>query len=92
MPRTREQLQQAAQEAVAYIESLTDDEVEFHPAPDMAAVGRALAAVAAAEATLAGCVAVARANGRTWSDIGMMLGVTKEAARKRFTVQVPTQR
>jgi hypothetical protein len=92
MPRTREQLEQAAQEAADYIESLTDDDVEFNPAADLAAVGLALAAVAAAEANLAGCVAAARANGRTWSEVGLVLGVSKQAAQKRFDMPpIPQQ-
>ncbi|MGI8815247.1 MAG: hypothetical protein ACR2G2_08180 [Pseudonocardia sp.] len=84
MPRTREQIEQAAREAADYIENLSDDEVEFHPAPDLAALGLALAAVSASEANLAGTVAVARANGRSWSEIGMVLGVSKQAAAKRY--------
>ncbi|MGH4016861.1 MAG: hypothetical protein ACRDSL_23620 [Pseudonocardiaceae bacterium] len=43
-----------------------------------------LAAVAAAESDLAEAVRLARANGRSWAYIAIVLGVSREVARKRF--------
>lgn len=93
MPRTRDDIAQAAEAAADLIENLSDDDVEFRPAADMRALGLALAAVAAAEANLAACVDVCRENGRTWPEIGMVLGVSKQAAAKRYGEPVvPAQR
>ncbi|MDT7623183.1 MAG: hypothetical protein QOF99_4084, partial [Pseudonocardiales bacterium] len=39
---------------------------------------------AASEANLAATVAAARANGRSWARIGAILGVSKQAAMRRF--------
>ncbi len=44
----------------------------------------ALDAVKAAEATLEAAVAAERAIGKSWADIGLRLGVTRQAAFKRF--------
>jgi len=41
-----------------------------------------LRAVAASDQTLAEQVATARGHGRTWTQIGAVLGVTKQAARE----------
>jgi hypothetical protein len=40
--------------------------------------------VAASDLRLADQVAKARTNGRTWTQIGAVLGVSKQAARERF--------
>jgi len=40
--------------------------------------------VAASDLGLADRVAQARANGRTWTQIGAVLGVSRQAARERF--------
>ena len=52
-------------------------------AADLRAIGEALRAVAASDLGLADQVAKARANGRTWTQIAAVLGVTKQAARER---------
>jgi hypothetical protein len=84
MARSPEDIAQAAEAAADYIENLTDEDVEFRPAIDLRTLGFAANAVAGAEATLAGCVAMAREAGRTWGEIGMALGVTGEAAAERY--------
>lgn len=86
MPRTREQLEQALADAEAWLGTL-DPGVLSAPesdAADLRAVGDALRAVAASDLDLAERVAAARANGRTWTQIAMVLGVSKQAARERF--------
>ncbi len=86
MPRTREQLQKALADTEAWLESLdpqviasADSDVE-----DLRAIGDALRAVAASDLDLADQVAKSRANGRTWTQIAAVLGVSKQAARERF--------
>lgn len=62
-------------------------------ASDLRRIGQAAAAIETARGELAAAVAAARANGRSWGAIGMVLGVTKQAARERFSSSaVPSQR
>ncbi len=70
----------------AWLDSLDPNEL---PSPnsdsaDLRAIGEALRTVAASDLSLAEQVARARANGRTWTQIGAVLGVSKQAARERF--------
>lgn len=58
-------------------------------AADLARIGRAAQAVADARDSLAEAVAEARAGGRSWGQIGMVLGVSKQAARERFGTARP---
>lgn len=86
MPRTRQQLEQALADTEAWLDEL-DPETIGSPesgAADLRAIGEALHAVAASDLRLADEVAKARANGRTWTQIAMVLGVSKQAARERF--------
>jgi hypothetical protein len=50
-----------------------------------AAIGVARTITGQADALIDHIVAQARAAGRSWTEIGARLGVTKQAARKRFT-------
>jgi DNA-directed RNA polymerase specialized sigma24 family protein len=86
MPRTREQLEKAAAEATQWLDDLDPDDpsVSVEDAADLRAVGLALAAISASEKNLAATVAAARANGRSWSRIAAVLGVSKQAAMRRF--------
>jgi hypothetical protein len=86
MPRTQAQLQKALADTEAWLDTL---DVAALASPDsdgedLRAVGDALRAVAASDLTLAQQVQAARANGRTWTQIAAVLGVTKQAARERF--------
>lgn len=86
MPRSREQLQKALADTEAWLDSL---ELEALASPDsdgadLRAIGEALRAVAASDLTLAEQVVKARSNGRTWTQIAAILGVSKQAARERF--------
>lgn len=51
---------------------------------DLRAVADAGAQVRAGEAQLVEVVAMARAHGRSWTRIGVALGVSRQAARQRF--------
>jgi hypothetical protein len=86
MPRTREQLQKALADTEVWLDQLdpeTIDSPESH-AEDLRGIGEARHAVAASDLRLADEVAKARANGRTWTQIAAVLGVSKQAARERF--------
>lgn len=86
MPRTHEQLEQALADTEAWLDNL-DPAALASPdsdGADLRAIGEALRTVAAGDLALADQVAKARANGRTWTQIAAVLGVSKQAARERF--------
>jgi hypothetical protein len=86
MPRTREQLKKALTDTEVWLDQLDPETIasDESDAADLRAIGEALHAVAASDLGLANQVARARANGRTWTQIGSVLGVSKQAARERF--------
>jgi hypothetical protein len=86
MPRTREQLEKALADTEAWLDRLDPEAIasQDSEAADLRAIGEALRAVAASNLGLAEQVATARANGRTWTQIATVLGVSKQAARERF--------
>jgi len=84
MPRTREQLQRAAAETDAWLDSL-DPEVDPAEDPaDLRRIGLALRALAESQGEVDEAVAGARANGRSWGEIGLVLGISRQAARERY--------
>lgn len=86
MPRPRAQRQQALASTEAWLDTL-DPAALTSPGSDgedLSTVGSALRAVAVSDLALAEQVAKARANGRTWTQIAAVFGVTKQAARERF--------
>jgi hypothetical protein len=58
---------------------------------DLRALADAVDAVRASEARVRELVAEARANERSWGEIGIALGVTRQAARERFADKIPAQ-
>jgi hypothetical protein len=81
----------------------TDEEIqraaklaeEFDPAnttmqdtTDLRAIAEAQDRVRTGEARIRELVALARANGRSWGEIGVALGVSRQAARERFSEKV----
>jgi hypothetical protein len=50
-------------------------------ASDLRAIGLAVRAVASAEDNLSKTVRAARRGGRSWAEIGLVLGVTQDAMR-----------
>lgn len=86
MARSREQLERAVSDTEAWLDSL-DPVALASPdsdGSDLRAIGEAMRAVAADNLALAEQVGAARANGRTWTQIAAVLGVSKQAARERF--------
>lgn len=60
------------------------DSIYGVPADPLATVAEALLAVRAAEARLRQAVEAARDSGRTWAEVGEVLGTTRQAAFQRF--------
>jgi hypothetical protein len=86
MPRTREQLEQAAAEFEQWADNLDldDPNVTVSDPSDLRAIGVALTAASSAERNLTASVQAARANGRSWARIATVLGVSKQAAMRRY--------
>lgn len=84
MPRTREELEQAAAAAEAWLDALDPAETPAEDPRDLRRIGLALADVANAERELHDAVAAARDNGRSWGEIALVLGVSRQAARQRY--------
>lgn len=92
MPRTREELEQAAAEAEAWLDALDPETTPAEDVADLRRIGSALGDVANAEGELERAVADARRHGHSWTDIGLVLGVSKQAARQRFGDPARTRR
>lgn len=84
MPRTREELERAAADAEAWLDSLDPETAEAEDPNDLRHIGLAVRDAAAAARETDEAVAAARANGRSWGEIRMVLGVSRQAARERF--------
>jgi len=86
MPRTREQLQQAAADAERWLDSL-DPKAIASPDADasrLRRIGAAVRANASSQVELAAAVAAAREHGHTWTQIATMLGTSRQAAQERY--------
>lgn len=87
MPRTqtkhsRQDISDAIERLDAWADTLTAE--DFETTDDLVAVARAADAVEAAKAALEAAVGNARARDRSWNQIAMSLGVSRQAARQRF--------
>lgn len=89
-PRTREQLEKALADTEAWLDQLDPSALASSESDgaDLRAIGDALRTVAVSDLHLVEQVAKARANGRTWTQIAAVLGVSKQAARERFGAAV----
>lgn len=77
---TEDQIQRAAKLA----EEFDPSGVPMDDTTDLRTLAEAVDAVRGGEARVRELVARARANGRSWGEIGIALGVSRQAARERF--------
>lgn len=84
MPRTRQELEQAAADAEVWLDSLTPDASPAQDPADLRRIGLALRSLAEEQREVDEAVAAARANGRSWGEIGLVLGISRQAARERY--------
>lgn len=84
MPRTHEELQQAAADAEAWLDALDPDQTPADDTADLRRVGLAVQHVATSQDELTQAVHSARSNGRSWARIATILGVTRQSARERY--------
>ncbi len=79
--------------AVRDIEQLLDaidlDDYPVDDPADLRRIGLAAKDVERAKTELANAVAAARAKGRSWGFIGLVLGISKQAAQQRFGESPP---
>lgn len=86
MPRTREQLQAAAEAAERWLDAL-DPAAVAAPDADASRLRRIADAVRAAadiQVELADAVTAARVHGHSWNQIATMLGTSRQAAQERY--------
>ncbi|GAA5114020.1 sigma-70 family RNA polymerase sigma factor [Haloechinothrix salitolerans] len=84
MPRTRQELEQAAADAEAWLDSLDPATVPAEDTSDLREIGLALGELVNQQKRLDEAVVAARRNGRSWGEIGLVLGISKQAARERY--------
>lgn len=90
MKHTDEQINSAAQRFDQLAGALDPDTVQVEDLSDLHAVAAAAEAALADEARLREAVRTARAHGRSWNQLATALGVSRQAARQRFSHKVPT--
>jgi 1-deoxy-D-xylulose 5-phosphate reductoisomerase len=77
---TEEEIQRAAKLA----EEFDPSGAPMDDTTDLRTLAEAVNSVQAGEARVRELVARARANGRSWGEVGIALGVSRQAARERF--------
>jgi len=90
MRHTEEEIEEAAIRFDLLADELDPATAEVLRTDDLREVAVASEAVRANEAQLREAVQVARAHGRSWNEIAVALGVSRQAARQRFTAKVPS--
>jgi hypothetical protein len=88
MPRTRQDLEAAATRAAVMLDRLDPATTPAEDTTDLRAIASAMTDLSLAETALTEAVAAAHAGGRSWARIGMVLGVSKEAARQRYGTSI----
>lgn len=66
------------------LETVDLSTLEVEDPADLRRIGMAKHALRDAEAELRAAVAASRASGRSWGYIGLVLGISKQAAQQRF--------
>ena len=84
MPRSPAELEQAALDAEAWLDTLDPNELNSEDITDLRSITQGVADIAAAQQQLVAAVRAARQHGRSWGRIGMALGVSRQAARQQY--------
>jgi hypothetical protein len=91
MKHTDEEIERAAERYRLLTETLDPGVTQADDLSDLRAVATAAEATREDEARLREAVETARAHGRSWNHIGAALGVSRQAARQRFSREETTQ-
>jgi hypothetical protein len=89
MRHSDKEIEQAAERFERLAEQLDPETATVEQIEDLRAVAAAAEAARADEARLREVVRVARAHGRSWNQIAVALGVSRQAARQRFAPKQP---
>ncbi len=87
---TDEEIEEAARRFERLADQLDVEDAEVSDTADLQQVAAASEAVRADEARLREAVLVARGRGRSWNQIAVALGVSRQAARQRFSDKAAT--
>jgi hypothetical protein len=88
VPRSHEEVERAIVETQAWLDSVDPEtlpESAIDDRKDLRRIGAALLAIEGSQEALVRAVSDARSRGRSWTDIAGVLGVSRQAARQRFT-------
>ncbi len=85
MRHTDDDIERAASQFERLTDELDPANAEVDHTEDLRVIAAVSAAVRADEARLREAVEVARAHDRSWNQIAVALGVSRQAARQRFT-------
>ena len=85
MRHTEDEIERAARRFEQLAGELDPATAEVDHTDDLRAIAAVSEAVRADEARLREAVEVARAHDRSWNQIAVALGVSRQAARQRFT-------
>ncbi|NEE03797.1 sigma-70 family RNA polymerase sigma factor [Phytoactinopolyspora halotolerans] len=88
MRHSDEEIREAAERFEKWADELDPATADVSDVSDLRAVAEAADAVRANEARLTEAVSVARAHGRSWTRIAESMGVSRQAARQRFSDKI----
>jgi hypothetical protein len=89
MPHTDDQIEEAATRFDQLADALDPATAQVDHTDDLRQIASVSEAVRADEARLREAIEVARAHGRSWNQIAVALGVSRQAARQRFGDTTP---
>lgn len=89
MPHTDDEIEQAATRFAELADRLDPATADVDRTEDLRQIAAACDAVRTDEARLREAVQIARAQGRSWNQIAVALGVSRQAARQRFAAKTP---
>jgi DNA-directed RNA polymerase specialized sigma24 family protein len=84
MSHTDDQIEEAATRFEQLADALDPATAQVDHTDDLRQIASVSEAVRANEARLREAIEVARAHGRSWNQIAVALGVSRQAARQRF--------
>lgn len=91
MQHTNDEIEQAARRFEQLADELDPDTAEVDRTDDLRQVAAMSETLRSGEAQLCETVNIARAHGRSWNQIAIALGVSRQAARQRFADRTHAQ-
>jgi hypothetical protein len=88
MRHTDEEIERAAERFARLAEELDPETAKVLVTEDLRGIADAAQTVREDEARLREAVEVARAHGRSWNQVAVALGVSRQATRQRFADKV----